>query len=56
MSSFLQGLFDADGCVVVNRDKGSYVGLGSASPDLLRGVQKLLTTFGVYETVCTQHP
>jgi ribonucleoside-diphosphate reductase alpha chain len=48
VSSFLQGLFDADGCVVVNRDKGSYVGLGSASPDLLRGVQKLLTTFGVY--------
>jgi ribonucleoside-diphosphate reductase alpha chain len=51
MSSFLQGLFDADGCVVVNRDKGSYVGLGSASPDLLRGVQKLLTTFGIYSSI-----
>ena len=51
MASFLQGLFDADGCVVVNRDKGSYVGLGSASPDLLRGVQKLLTTFGVSSRV-----
>ena len=57
VASFLQGLFDADGCVVVNRDKGSYVGLGSASPDLLRGVQKLLTTFGIYSRVyktCTE--
>ena len=35
----------------MNRDKGSYVGLGSASPELLRGVQKLLTTFGVYSRV-----
>ncbi len=51
VASFLQGLFDADGCVVVNRDKGSYVGLGSTSPDLLRGVQKLLTTFGVSSRV-----
>ena len=51
VSSFLQGLFDADGCVVVNRDKDSYVGLGSASPELLRGVQTLLTTFGVYSRV-----
>jgi ribonucleoside-diphosphate reductase alpha chain len=51
VSSFLQGLFDADGCVVVNREKGSYVGLGSASPELLRGVQKLLTTFGIYSRV-----
>ncbi|HVA04043.1 MAG TPA: LAGLIDADG family homing endonuclease, partial [Acidimicrobiales bacterium] len=46
-ASFLQGLFDADGCAVVNREKGSYVGLGSISIDLLRGVQRLLTTFGV---------
>ncbi len=45
--SFLQGLFDADGCAVVNREKGSYVGLGSISIDLLRGVQRLLTIFGV---------
>jgi ribonucleoside-diphosphate reductase alpha chain len=51
VASFLQGLFDADGCVVVNHDKGSYVGLGSTSPDLLRGVQKLLATFGVYSRV-----
>ena len=46
-AAFLRGLFDADGCVVVNRDKGSYVGLASASPTLLRGVQTLLSTFGV---------
>jgi ribonucleotide reductase alpha subunit len=51
VASFLQGLFDADGCVVVNREKGSYVGLGSTSPELLRGVQKLLATFGVFSRV-----
>jgi ribonucleoside-diphosphate reductase alpha chain len=48
VAGFLRGLFDADGCVVVNGEKGSYVGLGSTSPELLRGVQKLLTTFGIY--------
>ena len=47
VASFLQGLFDVDGCAVVNREKGSYVGLGSASKVLLRGVQVLLTTFGI---------
>ena len=48
VGAFLQGLFDADGTVVVNPEKGSYVGLGSTSIDLLRGVQKLLSTFGVF--------
>ncbi|MCK4177336.1 LAGLIDADG family homing endonuclease [Aciditerrimonas ferrireducens] len=47
VAAFLRGLFDADGCVVVNQSMGSYVGLGSSSVTLLRGVQKLLTTFGV---------
>jgi ribonucleoside-diphosphate reductase alpha chain len=51
VAAFLQGLFDADGCAVVNRDKGSYVGLGSSSPELLRGVQRLLTTFGISSRV-----
>ena len=52
MASFLQGLFDADGCVVVDDEKDSYVGLGSnSSQELLRGVQKLLTTFGVFSRV-----
>ena len=45
-AEFLRGLYDADGCVTV-AGKDSYIGLGSASPELLRGVQRLLTTFGV---------
>ncbi len=53
VGAFLQGLFDADGTVVVNREKGNYVGLGSTSVDLLRGVQKLLSTFGVFSRVYT---
>jgi len=50
VAAFLRGLFDADGCVVTN-DGNHYVGLGSASPDLLRGVQKLLTTFGIMSRI-----
>jgi ribonucleoside-diphosphate reductase alpha chain len=53
--AFLQGLFDADGCAVVNYEKGCYVGLGSASRDLLRGVQRLLTTFGISSGVYKVH-
>ncbi len=53
VAAFLRGLFDADGCVVTST-KNRYVGLGSTSPDLLRGTQKLLSTFGImsriYET------
>jgi ribonucleoside-diphosphate reductase alpha chain len=50
-ASFLQGLFDADGCVVLNRKKGSYVGLGSTSRDLLRDVQVALSTFGIFSRI-----
>ncbi len=50
-AAFLRGLFDADGCAVLNREKGCYVGLGSASVELLRGVQRLLTTFGISSRV-----
>jgi ribonucleoside-diphosphate reductase alpha chain len=50
VSAFLRGLFDADGCVY-DGDKSRYVGLGSASRDLLVGVQRLLTTFGVSSRV-----
>jgi len=46
VAAFLRGLFDADGCVVT-RAQGRYVGLGSSSPELLRGTQKLLSTFGI---------
>ncbi len=51
MSSFLQGLFDADGTVISNRDRGAYVGLGSASKNLLQDVQRLLTTFGIFSRI-----
>jgi ribonucleoside-diphosphate reductase alpha chain len=55
LGAFLRGLFDADGCVVNQVDKGTrYVGLGSRSQRLLRDVQELLTSMGVasriYET------
>ncbi len=47
-AAFLRGLFDADGCVVNQVSKGhSYVGLASISVGLLRGAQRLLSTFGV---------
>ena len=50
-AGFLQGLFDADGCVRRDDDKGSYVGLGSASRALLVDVQRLLTTFGIASSI-----
>jgi ribonucleoside-diphosphate reductase alpha chain len=52
--SFLQGLFDADGCVVNLQNSTRYVGLGSRSEELLIGVQELLSSLGIasriYET------
>jgi ribonucleoside-diphosphate reductase alpha chain len=46
--AFLQGLFDADGCVVDDEVKGTrHVGLASRSEELLLGVQELLTSFGI---------
>ena len=51
VAAFLQGLFDADGCVRRDDRKGSYVGLGSTSRSLLADVQRLLTTFGIDSTV-----
>ena len=55
LRAFLRGLFDADGCVVDQKAKGTrYVGLGSQSKRLLQGVQELLASLGVaariYET------
>ncbi len=46
VSSFLQGLFDADGCVVLS-PTDSTVQLGSTSERLLQGTQQLLSTFGI---------
>jgi ribonucleoside-diphosphate reductase alpha chain len=46
--AFLQGLFDADGCVVDQEVNGTrYVGLGSRSEELLLGVQELLASLGI---------
>jgi ribonucleoside-diphosphate reductase alpha chain len=50
-AAFLRGLFDADGCVVFNQRKGSYVGVGSASIELLRGTQQLLAGLGVASSI-----
>ena len=56
VASFLRGLFDADGCVVNQVSKGSaYVGLGSISIELLRGTQRLLSTFGISSRIYNVH-
>ncbi|MGH8891212.1 MAG: LAGLIDADG family homing endonuclease, partial [Acidothermaceae bacterium] len=53
--SFLQGLFDADGCVVNQIEKGTrYVGLGSRSEELLLGVQELLASLGIASRIYQQ--
>jgi ribonucleoside-diphosphate reductase alpha chain len=50
VAAFLRGLYDSDGCVRYGDDT-RYVGLASASKDLLRGAQNLLDTFGVHGTI-----
>ncbi len=50
VAAFLQGLFDADGCVY-DGEKSRYVGLGSASEGLLQDVQRLLSTFGIFSRI-----
>lgn len=49
VAAFLRGLFDADGCVVNQAaNQTRYVGLGSASQQLLLDVQQLLAScFGI---------
>ena len=56
VAAFLGGLFDADGCVRQDDQKGSYVGLGPSSRDLLVDVQRLLTTFGISSTIWKTRP
>ena len=51
VGSFLQGLFDADGCVRRDDRTGSYVGLGSSSRGLLVDVQRLLSTLGITSSI-----
>ncbi|HLF59932.1 MAG TPA: LAGLIDADG family homing endonuclease [Acidimicrobiia bacterium] len=50
VAAFLRGLYDADGCVRYGDDT-RYVGVASASKDLLRDVQQLLDTFGVHGSI-----
>ncbi len=52
VAAFLRGLFDADGCVHEGRNS-RYVGLGSKSRELVRGVQLLLTRFGISGRIYT---
>ncbi len=44
--AFLRGLFDADGCVI-NGTETRYVGYASASIELSRSIQRLLSGFGI---------
>ncbi len=53
-AAFLRGLFDADGCARDAGDKGRYVGLASRSEELVRGVQRLLTSLGISSRVYQQ--
>ena len=46
-AAFLRGLFDSDGCTTELANGTRYVGLGSSSPELLRAVQRLVSTFGI---------
>jgi len=50
MAGFLRGLFSADGCVYAG-EKSRYVGLGSSSAELLKGVQELLLGFGIFSRI-----
>src|SRR5438309_1320164 len=50
VAAFLRGLFDADGCVY-DGETSRYVGVGSVSRELLVGVQRLLSTFGIYSRI-----
>jgi ribonucleoside-diphosphate reductase alpha chain len=50
VAAFLRGLYDADGCVRYGDDT-RYVGLASASKELLRGAQQLLDTFGIHGSI-----
>ncbi|WKZ83781.1 MAG: LAGLIDADG family homing endonuclease [Acidimicrobiia bacterium] len=47
VAAFLRGLYDADGCAHTG-SKNRYVGLASASQELLRDVQQLIDTFGIH--------
>jgi len=49
----LRGLFDTDGTVLVNQEKGSSVRLAQSNLPLLKSVQRILLRFGVYSKIYT---
>jgi ribonucleotide reductase alpha subunit len=51
-AAFLRGLFDAHGCAV-DLESTKYAGLGSASRELVRGVQVLLVRLGIAARIFT---
>lgn len=53
---FLRGLFDSDGTAAETANGTRYVGLGAVSVELLRDVQRLLTTFGISSRIYTTRP
>lgn len=59
ISSFLSGLFEADGCVFTSQSKDrspkGYVQLKSASNRLLRDVQVMLLRFGIQSRINTNN-
>jgi ribonucleoside-diphosphate reductase alpha chain len=56
VTGFLQGLFDADGCVVSVKNGTRYVGLGSKSEELLLDVQELLASLGIGSRIYKMPP
>lgn len=51
ISGFLSGLFDADGTVLVNPNKGSSVRLNQSDTQILHLVQRLLARFGINSSI-----
>jgi len=48
---FLRGIFDADGTVLFNKEKGRSVRLGQNNLDRLKSVQRMLHRFGIESSV-----
>ncbi|MFA3920718.1 LAGLIDADG family homing endonuclease [Ruegeria hyattellae] len=51
LRGFLRGLFDADGCVQGNTEKGVSVRLSQTSLSRLKQVQRMLLRFGIASTI-----
>jgi len=55
-SSFLSGLFSADGCVLIDKDNRITISLTSASQKLLVDVQRILHEFGIKSVIIDSFP